>query len=70
MPSCADYHVAKLEVELVRDNGKEKVLQTTVNYWLQLLHMEAQNIIGMLGMANKQFNPAPVPWGLCDPSPL
>jgi hypothetical protein len=53
MPSCAAYHVAKLRVESERDLGREKVLQTTVKYWLQMLHMEAQNIIRMLGMAKK-----------------
>ena len=49
------YHVAKLQLELERDSGREKVLQTIVKYWLQLLHMEAQNIIRILGRANKQF---------------
>jgi hypothetical protein len=47
MPRCAAYHVAKLQVELVRDSGREKVLQ--------LLHMDAQNKIRMSGKANKQF---------------
>lgn len=55
MPSRGAYHVAKLQVELERGSGREKVLQTIVKYLLQLLHMEAQNKIRMLGMANKQF---------------
>jgi hypothetical protein len=55
MPSCAAYHMAKLQVELERDSGREKVLQTIVKYLLQLLHVEAQNKIKMLGTANKQF---------------
>jgi hypothetical protein len=55
MPSCAAYHVAKLQVELKRDSGRERVLQTAVKYLLQLLHMEAQNKIRMLRTANKQF---------------
>jgi len=55
MLSCAAYHVAKLQVELEGDSGREKVLQTIGKYWLQLLHVEAQNIIRMLGRANKQF---------------
>jgi hypothetical protein len=55
MPNCAAYCVAKLQVELERSNGREKVQQTEVKYWLQLLHMEAQNIIRMSGMANRQF---------------
>jgi len=54
-PNCAAYQVAKLQVESERDGGKEKVLQTIGKYWLQLLHVEAHDIIRMLGRANKQF---------------
>jgi hypothetical protein len=27
-------------------------------------------INGVFKMAGEEINPAPVPWGLCDPSPL